>query len=184
MKQYSVSDNVLELREQGTVVVRSPFDSCILTFADIVGLTYREIAERHPSVLAARDADKFHYRYPHGESYADLAARIQPILIELERRRNVLIIAHQAVIRCILGYFLDKKLDAIPYLEVPLHVVFRLMPLARECSLTEYRQPIGSTNTQRERPTNVSRHRSIEEALETTPGFGRVPKDSIVPPPQ
>jgi broad specificity phosphatase PhoE len=29
-------------------------------------------------------------------------------MMELERRGNVLLVAHQAVLRCIMGYFLDR----------------------------------------------------------------------------
>lgn len=30
-------------------------------------MTYEEIQERYPEDFAARDQDKFHYRYPRGE---------------------------------------------------------------------------------------------------------------------
>jgi len=71
-------------------------------------LTYREIAERFPDEFAARDQSKFYYRYPGGESYQDLVARLEPVIMELERAENVLVICHQAVARCILAYFLNK----------------------------------------------------------------------------
>ena len=48
------------------------------------------------------------YRYPRGESYEDLVARLEPVIMELERQENVLVIGHQAVLRCLLAYFLDK----------------------------------------------------------------------------
>ena len=35
-------------------------------------------------------------------------ARVEPVIMELERQENVLVIAHQAVVRCLLAYFLDK----------------------------------------------------------------------------
>jgi broad specificity phosphatase PhoE len=41
------------------------------------------------------------YRYPRGESYEDLIERLEPVIFELERLRNpVLIVAHQATLRC------------------------------------------------------------------------------------
>lgn len=72
------------------------------------GLTYEEIAFQHPDEFALRDQDKFHYRYPNGESYQDLVARLEPVIMELERQESVLVVCHQAVMRCILAYFLNK----------------------------------------------------------------------------
>lgn len=42
------------------------------------------------------------------QSYEDLVQRLEPVLMELERQENVLVICHQAVMRCFLAYFLDK----------------------------------------------------------------------------
>ena len=50
-------------------------------------MTYEEIAAIYPEEAAARKADKFNYRYPRGESYNDLIARLEPIAHEMERRR-------------------------------------------------------------------------------------------------
>ncbi|KAL1264210.1 hypothetical protein QQF64_004565 [Cirrhinus molitorella] len=41
-------------------------------------------------------------------SYEDLVQRLEPVIMELERQENVLVICHQAVMRCLLAYFLDK----------------------------------------------------------------------------
>jgi 6-phosphofructo-2-kinase / fructose-2,6-biphosphatase 2 len=72
-------------------------------------MTYGEIAEKYPDDFAARDQNKFTYRYPRGESYEDLVARLEPVIMELERQGNVLVVSHQAVIRCLLAYFTDKS---------------------------------------------------------------------------
>lgn len=50
------------------------------------GMTYEEIALKYPDEFALRDQDKYHYRYPNGESYQDLVARLEPVIMELERR--------------------------------------------------------------------------------------------------
>jgi broad specificity phosphatase PhoE len=47
------------------------------------------------------------FRYRRGESYEDLVARLEPVIMELERESNVLVVAHQAVLRCLLAYFRD-----------------------------------------------------------------------------
>ncbi|XP_047554055.1 6-phosphofructo-2-kinase/fructose-2,6-bisphosphatase 1 [Lutra lutra] len=70
-------------------------------------MTYEEIQEHYPEEFALRDQDKYRYRYPKGESYEDLVQRLEPVIMELERQENVLVICHQAVMRCLLAYFLD-----------------------------------------------------------------------------
>lgn len=118
------------------------------------GLTYEEIAERYPVEFAARDDDKFHYRYPEGESYADLLLRVRPVLDRLEVEDNVMIVAHQAVLRCILAALLNKDEKELPYIHTPLHTVMRLsfkpddggrhldlIPLSIECVETHRAKP-------------------------------------------
>ena len=39
--------------------------------------------------------------------------RLEPVIMELERQGNVLVISHQAVMRCLLAYFLDKGAGAM-----------------------------------------------------------------------
>mmetsp|Transcript_45729 Transcript_45729/g.178048 ORF Transcript_45729/g.178048 Transcript_45729/m.178048 type:complete len:86 (+) Transcript_45729:419-676(+) len=64
------------------------------------GMTYDEIKKEMPEVAAARKKDKLRYRYPQGESYVDVIQRIEPVILELERQREpVLIVAHNAIIR-------------------------------------------------------------------------------------
>jgi len=50
-------------------------------------------------------------RYPSGESYRDVIARLETVIIELEREREcVCVVAHQAVLRALYGYFTDTPL--------------------------------------------------------------------------
>ncbi|KAG8543054.1 hypothetical protein GDO81_025487 [Engystomops pustulosus] len=72
-------------------------------------MTYKEIEEKYPEEFSLRDQDKYLYRYPGGESYQDLVQRLEPVIMELERQGNILVICHQAVMRCLLAYFLDKS---------------------------------------------------------------------------
>ncbi len=98
------------------------------------GMTYGEIKEKMPAEYQARKADKFNYRYPRGESYDDVIQRLDPVIIELERQRKpVLVIAHQAILRAIYGYFMDKPPAEIPFIEIPLHTVIQLTPTAYGC---------------------------------------------------
>jgi broad specificity phosphatase PhoE/predicted kinase len=94
-------------------------------------LTYAEIRERFPVEFAARARDKLHYRYPQGESYADVIQRLDPVIVEMERqRRPVLIVAHQAVLRALYAYLVGRSQQECPHLPIPLHVVIELRPNA------------------------------------------------------
>jgi 6-phosphofructo-2-kinase/fructose-2,6-biphosphatase 2 len=62
------------------------------------------LQQQFPEDFAERDKDKYHYRYRGGESYKDLVLRLEPIIMELERQQNILIIGHQAVLRAICKY--------------------------------------------------------------------------------
>ncbi|XP_026279328.1 6-phosphofructo-2-kinase/fructose-2,6-bisphosphatase isoform X3 [Frankliniella occidentalis] len=115
-------------------------------------MTYEEIAEKYPEDFAARDEAKFTYRYPRGESYEDLVARLEPVIMELERQGNVLVVSHQAVMRCLLAYFLDKSADELPYLNVPLHTVIKLTPVAYGCKVDYIKLPIEAVDTHRPKP--------------------------------
>uniref|UniRef100_A0AAX7SH53 6-phosphofructo-2-kinase domain-containing protein n=1 Tax=Astatotilapia calliptera TaxID=8154 RepID=A0AAX7SH53_ASTCA len=132
-------------------------------------LTYEEIQENFPEEFALRDQDKYRYRYPKGESYEDLVHRLEPVIMELERQENVLVICHQAVMRCLLAYFLDKPADELPYLRCPLHTVLKLTPIAYGCKVESFFLNIEAVNTHRERPLNVNITRNPEEALQTVP---------------
>lgn len=93
------------------------------------GMSYKEIKLIYPDISKKREEDKLNFRYPYGESYRDIIDRIKHFILELERTDDtVLIITHTAVLRCILGYFVDEKLEDIPYMDVPLHKLFKLTP--------------------------------------------------------
>lgn len=95
------------------------------------GMTYPEIKATYPHEYRARMADKISYRYPGpgGESYLDVINRIRPIIVEVERMTdNILIIAHRVVCRILLAYFMNLGRDAIGDLDVPLHTLYCLEP--------------------------------------------------------
>jgi broad specificity phosphatase PhoE len=99
------------------------------------GMTYEQIREQMPDVHMARKADKFRYRYPRGESYEDLIQRLDPLIIQLERQTSpMLVIGHQAVLRALYAYIMDKPPNECPRLEIPLHTVIQLTPTAYGCA--------------------------------------------------
>ncbi|KAJ8257262.1 hypothetical protein GJAV_G00183700 [Gymnothorax javanicus] len=132
-------------------------------------MTYEEIQEHYPEEFALRDQDKYRYRYPKGESYEDLVQRLEPVIMELERQENVLVVCHQAVMRCLLAYFLDKSAEELPYLKCPLHTVLKLTPVAYGCKVESIFLNVEAVNTHRDKPVNVDVSRDPEEALLTVP---------------
>lgn len=84
------------------------------------GMSYEEMQDKFPQEFAWRDQDKLHYRYPWGESYVDIMTRLEPVLLELEHSDNILVVSHQAVLRCVLGYFLNKMPGEFSHIVVEL----------------------------------------------------------------
>jgi 6-phosphofructo-2-kinase/fructose-2,6-biphosphatase 2 len=115
-------------------------------------MTYEDIQRKFPDDFKTRDQNKFTYRYPRGESYEDVVVRLEPVMMELERQGNVLVVSHQAVLRCVLAYFLDKPANELPYLEVPLHTVIKLTPVAYGCKIEFIKLNVDCVNTHRKKP--------------------------------
>jgi broad specificity phosphatase PhoE len=98
------------------------------------GMSYEEVERAFPDEFAHRAVNKLGYRYPRGESYIDVIQRLEPVIFELERQRNpVIVIGHQAVLRCLYAYFLEKDASECPYLPIPIHTVIEIEPKAYGC---------------------------------------------------
>eukprot|EP00095_Tigriopus_kingsejongensis_P007784 maker-scaffold370_size193435-snap-gene-0.38 protein:Tk07784 transcript:maker-scaffold370_size193435-snap-gene-0.38-mRNA-1 annotation:"6-phosphofructo-2-kinase fructose- -bisphosphatase-like" len=89
-------------------------------------LTYEEFQIESPNEYKEREMNKLTYRYPEGESYLDLCSRIEPLMNQMDTDENLLVICHQAVIRCILARLQRIKAIEIPYLKVPLHTLLKI----------------------------------------------------------
>ncbi|GAV29494.1 hypothetical protein PMKS-002995 [Pichia membranifaciens] len=118
------------------------------------GLTYEEIAEKYPDDFKARDDNKFEYRYPGGESYRDVITRLEPIIMALENQENVLVITHQAVLRCIYAYFMNVHQEESPWMSIPLHTLIRLEIKAYGTQVTRIKADIPAVSTYKERGTS------------------------------
>lgn len=115
-------------------------------------MTYEEIEKYFPEDYANRDDDKFNYRYRGGESYRDVVVRLEPIIMELERQENILIIGHQAIIRSLYAYFHALSQEDLPYIKIPLHTVIQLTPKAYGCDEKRFQLPIEAVDTHRPKP--------------------------------
>lgn len=117
------------------------------------GMTYKEIEQKYPEDYESRDDDKFNYRYRGGESYRDVVVRLEPVIMELERQNNILIIAHQAILRCLYAYFQARPQQELPYINIPLHTLIKITPQAYGCQEERYPLPIAAVDTHRPRPS-------------------------------
>ncbi|KAF2723626.1 bifunctional 6-phosphofructo-2-kinase/fructose-2,6-bisphosphate 2-phosphatase [Polychaeton citri CBS 116435] len=92
-------------------------------------LSESKIRERYPDEVAKHEQDPYHHRYPRAESYHDLAVRLEPIILELEREQNdLLIIAHESVLRVLYGYLMACSAQDIPSLEFPRDEIIEIIP--------------------------------------------------------
>ena len=126
------------------------------------GLTYGEIHERYPEDFKARDDDKYNYRYRGGESYRDVVIRLEPIIMELERSENIIIVTHQAVLRCIYAYYMNVPQEQSPWMEVPLHTLIKLTPRAYCTDEQRYKANIPAVSTFRSKGSTAKHHDTSE----------------------
>lgn len=117
------------------------------------GLTYEDIEKDFPEDFKLRDEDKFEYRYRGGESYRDVIIRLEPIIMELENQENILIITHQAVLRCLYAYFMGIPQEESPWMKIPLHTLIRLDPKLFRTIVTKIKADIPAVSTYKQKGT-------------------------------
>ena len=89
--------------QSAVILVLMVFSACapFMTFTYLLrGLDMPTIAQRYPEQHAQRMAEPYTFRVPGGESYADAAERVRPLLEELQG--PTLLVAHGALIRSLL----------------------------------------------------------------------------------
>ncbi|KAL9056023.1 MAG: hypothetical protein Q9162_003202 [Coniocarpon cinnabarinum] len=96
-------------------------------------LSEARIRREYPDEVHKHETDPYHHRYPRAESYHDLAVRMEPIILELEREENdLLIIAHESVLRVLYGYLMACNAADIPKLEFPRDQIIEISPSSYE----------------------------------------------------
>ncbi|KAK3297481.1 6-phosphofructo-2-kinase-domain-containing protein [Chaetomium fimeti] len=94
-------------------------------------LSERAIRAAYPEEVEKHEMDPYHHRYPRAESYHDLAVRLEPIILELEREQNdLLIIAHESVLRVLYSYLMHCSTRDIPKLKFPRDEIIEIIPAA------------------------------------------------------
>jgi alpha-ribazole phosphatase len=76
------------------------------------GLSFDEVKNLYPTEFERRGADLATYRTPGGECFADVAARVVPLFMEIARAStgNLLIVGHSGVNQVILCHILGMPL--------------------------------------------------------------------------
>jgi broad specificity phosphatase PhoE len=72
-----------------------------LSFGDWEGMTWDQIESAYPGAIETREADKWNYTPPGGESYAELTERVRAWLSE--REDDTLVVSHGGVARALMA---------------------------------------------------------------------------------
>eukprot|EP00930_Biecheleria_cincta_P056482 TRINITY_DN42597_c0_g1_i1.p1 TRINITY_DN42597_c0_g1~~TRINITY_DN42597_c0_g1_i1.p1 ORF type:complete len:631 (+),score=78.91 TRINITY_DN42597_c0_g1_i1:65-1894(+) len=108
------------------------------------GWTEKEIAEHDPQVVENRKKDKLGFRYPRGESYFDILARLDDVMTNLARvREPILIISHQAVLRLVMGWLTGKLRTESLKLNFPQHSAMKYTYDGGVNDVTAIEYPLG-----------------------------------------
>ncbi|KAK5993361.1 putative 6-phosphofructo-2-kinase/fructose-2,6-bisphosphatase [Cladobotryum mycophilum] len=102
----------------------------------------RVIRQIYPDEVEKHELDPYHHRYPRAESYHDLAVRLEPIILELEREQSdLLIIAHESVLRVLYAYLMHCSTMDIPTLRFPRDEIIEIIPAAYQNEAKRIRIP-------------------------------------------
>lgn len=106
-------------KEKG-VVIRQRFQLQQLHPGVVADLTEEQIKEKYPDEYSEYLKDRYHYRFPRAESFHDLAVRMEPLLLEMERMQgDVLIIGHESTLKVLYGYLMACTCEELPSLSFP-----------------------------------------------------------------
>lgn len=87
-----------------------------LSFGRWEGMTWKELRKADPAGARAREADKWGFVPPGGESYAMVRDRIRPFLETIER--DIVVVSHGGVARCVLAHLCATPTTEAPMLDI------------------------------------------------------------------
>ena len=97
-----------------------------------------------------------------------MVIRLEPIIMELERSENILIVTHQAVLRCIYAYFMGSSQQKSPWMEVPLHTLIKLTPRAYGTEEERFYADVPAVSTFREKGS-AAVHQETDASTRVSP---------------
>jgi len=95
-------------------------------FGQWEGLTWGEVESGVPDLWAAREADKWNFRAPDGESYALVAARARNWLAERNGQERLIVVSHGLTGRVLRGLYGGLSQEEIMAAYEPQDSLFRL----------------------------------------------------------
>lgn len=111
------SETANPFRRRG-ITVRERYQLNQLHPGEVADLSPEEIKQRFPEEWQQDRLDPYHHRYPRAESFHDLAVRMEPLLLEMERMGgDILIIAHESALAVLYGYLMSCSCFEIPSLQ-------------------------------------------------------------------
>ncbi|CBJ29032.1 conserved unknown protein [Ectocarpus siliculosus] len=117
------------------------------------GMYAEDFAKHYPEQHKKRVADKLNVKFPDGENYRDVFARLESLLLEMVAEpQPVVVVAHLAVLRVIYGYLKGVEPAQCPHLKIPMHCVVQLNP--KGYGYEEWRHyPLMDNEIDEEQPT-------------------------------
>ncbi|SNX82396.1 related to 6-phosphofructo-2-kinase [Melanopsichium pennsylvanicum] len=113
------------------------------------GMSVEDVKFRFPDEYERKLRESYSHRFPRAESYHDLSVRLEPIIFELERTRNdVLIIGQSSVLRCLIAYLQGLQPGEIPSIQVREGQLIEILPQAYgvKTEVHEFWDPVARRN--------------------------------------
>ncbi|KTW28537.1 hypothetical protein T552_01797 [Pneumocystis carinii B80] len=130
------------LRNNGYMIYQRP-QLRQINLGMVEDMTLEEIKEKYPLEIRCYQENPYTHRFPRGESMHDLRHRLEPVIFEIEKESNdILIIAHISVIKLLYAYFMNTATDEIPFLNLPKNQIIKIIPSAYICTETRIPVPI------------------------------------------
>ena len=95
--------------------------------------------------------------------------RLRELLVIMNQSDNLLVISHQAVIRCIVAYLKKTPIDKLPYEKIPLHTVLKVTFDGSRNIIEKSYLHVECVDTFRPQPENCSSDRKFDDAIQTVP---------------
>jgi probable phosphoglycerate mutase len=124
-RAITTAQTYAEVLHQGITVVD---DLAELSHGDMAGMTNEEIERDFPGEMSRRSRDKYLWRFPNGESYADGDVRAASALWQIAESENVrpLIVSHEMISRMLLRNLLALEPDEALKLGLPHGVILQV----------------------------------------------------------
>lgn len=78
--------------------------------------------------------------------------RIDSVVQALLTKTDVLVVSHQAVLRCIMAYFTGSQPESIPYINVPLHTLLIVRSYGYDFQIETIPMKVECVDTYRVQP--------------------------------